>query len=60
MKYQVWVDDNKEHRPGMTAEQLYDRYTDFGRDPFLRSDDPKAPTFSAWTYAKQRCQETCG
>jgi len=50
----------KEHRRGMTAEQLYNRYIDYGSDPFLRSDDPNTPKFSAWDYAKQRCQEICG
>ena len=28
------------YRPGMTADELYDHYTDFGDDPFIRSDDP--------------------
>ncbi len=46
------------YRPGMTAESLYDHYTDFGDDPFIRSDDP-ACVFSAWTYARQRCPEIC-
>ena len=37
-------------------DELYDRYTDFGDDPFVVSDDPDFH-FSAWDYAKQRCQE---
>jgi len=38
------------------AEELYDRYRDFGDDPFIRSKDPNCH-FSAWKYAKQRCKE---
>jgi hypothetical protein len=38
------------------AEELYDRYTDFGDDPFIRSGDPDCK-FSAWNYAKERCKE---
>ncbi len=37
------------------ADELYDRYTDFGDDPFVRSDDREC-SFSAWNYAKQRCK----
>jgi len=46
------------YRPGMTADVLYDHYTDFGDDPFIRSDDPTC-VFSAWSYAKERCPEIC-
>jgi hypothetical protein len=49
------------HKPGMTADQLYDTYTDFGDDPFIVAldDAPVGERFSAWTYAKQRCAEIC-
>ena len=46
------------YRPGMTADDLYDHYTDFGDDPFIRSDDHTC-VFSAWTYAKERSPEIC-
>ena len=46
------------YRPGMTAEVLYDHYTDFGDDPFIRSDD-RGCVFSAWNYARERCPEIC-
>ena len=36
------------------SEELYDRYKDFGDDPFIISEDPNCK-FSAWTYAKERC-----
>jgi hypothetical protein len=34
-------------KPGMTAAEIYDAYTSFGDDPFI-----KGVEFSAWTYAK--------
>ena len=40
-----------QYRPGMSAEQLWDRYTDFGDDPFIRPEPP-GRHFSAWDYAK--------
>jgi len=46
------------YSPGMTADELYDHYTSVGSDPFIRSDD-RACHFSAWDYAKVRCQELC-
>jgi hypothetical protein len=50
-----------EYRPGISAEKLYDRYTSFGDDPFVvvvdGADD--AAEFSAWRYAKERCQQMC-
>lgn len=47
------------HRVGMTAEELYSQYTSFGDDPFIRPDGP-VPRFSAWSYARQRCDDICG
>ena len=47
---------------GMPAQKLYFYYTMFGDDPFIveRSDSPDtSPGFSAWTYAKARCEELC-
>jgi hypothetical protein len=44
--------------PGMTASALYSSYTMFGEDPFVVG--PHGAGFSAWTYAKQRCQDLCG
>jgi hypothetical protein len=43
----------------LTAEERYGQYTGFGPDPFIVTDDPDAghPSFSAWSYAKERCQE---
>ena len=52
-------DLNSLYKPGMTADELYQNYQDFGEDPFIVSDD-KDCSFSAWTYAKARCREVCG
>ncbi len=43
----------------ISAEERYREYTGFGPDPFIVTDDPGAghPAFSAWSYAKERCQE---
>ena len=42
-----------------TAAERYAQYTGFGPDPFIVTDDPEAgsPPFSAWSYAKQRCEQ---
>jgi hypothetical protein len=53
-----------------SAEDLYDSYTSFGDDPFIKGPDavvwetnPETgglsprPRFSAWNYARQRCEE---
>jgi hypothetical protein len=47
----------KAHKPGMSARQLYKEYIDFGDDPFIRGPGAR---FSAWTYARQRCETLCG
>ena len=50
------------YAPGKPAEALYGYYTLFGDDPFIveLSDSPDtSPGFSAWDYAKARCQELC-
>lgn len=54
------LDDYK--KEGVDAAKLFDHYVDYGEDPFIiggESVDGK-PLFSAWTYAKQRCDEVCG
>ena len=41
------------YRPGMTAEELWTMYTDFGDDPFISPEDAES-RFSAWEYARER------
>ena len=38
-----------------TPEELYDRYTSFGEDPFVYPNGK----FSAWRYAKAKCATIC-
>lgn len=47
------------YRPGMTADDLYDEYTDFGPDPWIRGPGLPQVPFSAWTYARARVVEIC-
>ena len=49
------------HIPGMSAPELYLRYTHFGEDPFIVTIDRAAPdvAFSAWSYAKERSELIC-
>jgi hypothetical protein len=48
-------------KPGMSAEALYKKYTGDGDDPYIRGSGiaPGTTAFSAWKYAKQRCEEIC-
>lgn len=60
-RYLVDLSLDDVHKPGMTAEELYEAYTRFGDDPFIQvpPGDPSS-TFSAWDYAKRRTSEICG
>jgi hypothetical protein len=51
----------EEYRPGISAEALYDRYKSFGDDPFIMVIDGAGDgaTFSAWSYAEERCRVIC-
>ena len=53
---------DEESRPGISADALFERYVRFGDDPFIvvldGADD--SATFSAWSYAKERCRVICG
>lgn len=55
------IDDflQSNHVPDATAEGLYLQYTTFGEDPFIVCDGVPNVRFSAWDYAKARCQEIC-
>ena len=48
--------------PGVPASAVYFRYMMFGKDPSIveYSESPDtSPGFSAWDYAKARCEELC-
>ena len=42
----------------LSAAELYSAFTSFGEDPFIRPT-PEGERFSAWEYARQRCEEIC-
>ena len=50
-----------EYRLGMTATQLYDRYTSFGDEPFIIAPHGASEdvTFSARDYARSRVEALC-
>jgi hypothetical protein len=47
------------YKPDMTAIQLWSSYSNFGEDPFILTSDEQC-RFSAWTYARERCDALCG
>jgi hypothetical protein len=53
----------RQYQPGMMAAELYRLYTTFGENPFIQADDadPDTPAgrFSAWEYARLRCELLC-
>jgi hypothetical protein len=54
-----WLATN--HKPGMSAAELYSLYVSFGEDPFfVGGEDAERSNFSAWDYAKARAQALCG
>ena len=52
----------QEYKPGIKSEALYERYLSFGEDPFIVVLDGagEPATFSAWSYAKERCHIIAG
>ncbi|MBX7484134.1 hypothetical protein [Qipengyuania qiaonensis] len=53
------VDEFLQGNPAKTAGELYDQYKSFGEDPWIRGPSlgSENPPFSAWDYARQRCDE---
>ena len=47
------------YQPGMTASELWESYTLFGEDPSILSVGKPKVCFSAWDYAKGRCDALC-
>ena len=41
--------------PGISAKALYELYTQFGEDPWVMGSD-----WSAWDYARERCEQLVG
>jgi hypothetical protein len=47
------------HTSGMSAAQLYHSYVNFGEDPYIVAEQSTGVLFSAWDYARKRCDEMC-
>jgi hypothetical protein len=47
------------YKPRMSAQALFKSYTAFGEDPFIIAPDQERVAFSAWEYAKHRCDALC-
>ncbi len=44
----------------MSAGELFDLFTGFGADPIIIAPDQQGHVlFSAWDYARPRCEELC-
>jgi hypothetical protein len=50
--------ERKQSKNPGDPKELYERYTNFGDDPFV-TPEPEGQHFSAWGYAEQRCHEIC-
>jgi hypothetical protein len=46
-------------QPGMTADDLLTAYKTFGEDPWIAGTPDGTARFSAWDYARERCEEIC-
>jgi hypothetical protein len=53
------VDEFLQDYLGKAADELYQQYVLFGPDPWIKGPFPASgnPRFSAWVYARQRCEE---
>ena len=47
------------YSPGMKADALFRGYTMYGEDPFIVVPGSGKVPFSAWDYARKRCEELC-
>ena len=43
----------------MSATQLYQSYVCFGEDPYIVTEGSSGVLFSAWNYARERCDVMC-
>ncbi len=48
------------YTPSKTANELWQSYVSFGEDPFISAPNDITRTFSAWDYARKRCNELSG
>jgi len=55
-----YLDDAEKIEGRDSATTLWESYTMFGDDPFIVATDETPASFSAWDYARQRCEERAG
>lgn len=55
-----YLDDAQKIEENSTATALWQSYVMFGEDPFVVAKGAEPVHFSAWTYARERCEERCG
>jgi hypothetical protein len=55
-----FLDGAQKSEGGASAAELWKSYSMFGEDPFILARDVPPVEFSAWTYARARCEERCG
>ena len=55
-----YLDDAERIEGRDDATRLWQSYVMFGDDPFVVTSDALPVAFSAWTYARRRCEERCG
>jgi hypothetical protein len=54
------LDDAEKSEGRGSAARLWESCTTFGEDPFIIANDSAPVEFSAWSYARARCEERCG
>lgn len=47
------------YKPGTNATELYRDYVNFGEDPYIVAPAQQRASFSAWEYARERCDVIC-
>lgn len=47
------------YKPGTNATELYSNYISFGEDPYIVAPGQQGASFSAWDYARERCDLMC-
>lgn len=55
-----YLDDAEKIEGRDSATRLWESYTMFGEDPFIVATDVTPASFSAWSYARRRCEERTG
>jgi hypothetical protein len=55
-----YLDHAQKIKENSTATALWQSYVMFGEGPFVVANGAEPVDFSAWGYARERCEERCG